>query len=106
MKVMYNLVLMEARVRELEAANEALSKRRKAKRSYIQEGGPLSLQDATDILADKDVQEQLGEEMRARVGRRRRAAAGPRHCGNCGKTGHNSRTCQEDVEMDDESDSE
>ncbi len=43
MKVMHNLVLMEARVRELEAANEALSKRRKAKRSYIQEGGPLSL---------------------------------------------------------------
>ena len=54
------------------------------------------MQDATDILAEKDVQAQLEEETRVRKGLR--------HCSNCGKTGHNSRTCQEDVCMDNVSD--
>ena len=103
---MHQVVLMDARVRELEEANAALSKRRRAKKSRIRAGGPLSMHEATDILADKDVQAQLEEEMRSGSGRTRRRAAGPRHCSNCGKTGHNSRTCQEDAEMDDESDSE
>ncbi len=64
------------------------------------------MHEATEILTDKDVQAQLEEETRSGCGRTRRRAAGPRHCSNCGKTGHNSRTCQEDVEMDEESDSE
>ena len=55
MKVMYKVVLIEARVRELEEVNVALSKRRKAKRSYIRVGGLLSMRDAIDILADRDV---------------------------------------------------
>ncbi|KAF1348299.1 hypothetical protein EJ07DRAFT_185103 [Lizonia empirigonia] len=29
-----------------------------------------------------------------------RAQPGQRHCGNCGKTGHNARTCQKDAEED------
>jgi hypothetical protein len=104
--VMHKMVLMEARVRELETANAALSKRRRTKRSRIQTGGPLTMDAATDILTNRDVQEQLAEETRAGSGRTRRAVAGPRHCGTCGKTGHNARTCQEDVEMDSKSDSE
>ena len=54
MKVMYKVVLIEARVRELEEANAALSKRRKAKRSYIRVGGLLSIRNAIDILANRD----------------------------------------------------
>lgn len=105
-KVMHKVVLMEARVRELEEANTALSKRRRAKKSRIRVGGPLSMHDATDILADRDTQAQLEEEMRSRGGRTKRRTAGPRHCSTCGKTGHNSRTCQEDIKRDSESDSE
>ncbi len=106
MQVMYEMVLLKARIKELEAANVALSKRQRAKKSRIRAGGPLNLYDATDLLDNKDVQEQLAEEIRVRGGRTRRAAGGPRRCGTCGKTGHNARTCQEDVEMDGESDSE
>jgi hypothetical protein len=31
----------------------------------------------------------------------RRGLKGPRvmHCGKCGKAGHNTRTCQEDIEV-------
>ena len=100
MKVMHEVVLVKARVRELEDANAALSKRRRAKKSRIREGGPLSVQEAVDILTDRDVQAQIEEERRSGSGRIRSRAVSTRHCKNCGKTGHNSRTCQEDVEMD------
>jgi hypothetical protein len=44
--------------------------------------------------------------MRSENNNRKRRADSPRHCGNCGKIGHNSRTCQEGIELDNESDSE
>lgn len=100
------MVLMEARVRELEEANAALSKRQRAEKARIQTGGPLRMSDATDILADRNVQAQLEEEMRSGSGHTKRHTAGLRHCSSCGKTGHNSRTCQKDVTMSDQSDSE
>jgi hypothetical protein len=106
MKVMHEVVLMKDRVRELEEANAALSKRRRARKSRIRAGGPLRVQDASNILDEKDMQAQLGEEVRARGGGTRSRATGSRHCSNCGKKGHNSRTCQEDREIDKESDSE
>jgi hypothetical protein len=105
-KVMHKMVLMEARVRELEAANAALSKRRRTKKSRIRAGGPLNVQDAGDILAERDARALVAEEKRSRGGRTRSDARCSRHCSNCGKTGHNSRTCQQDTEMDEESDSE
>jgi hypothetical protein len=93
-------------VKEFESANEALSKRQRAKKSRIRVGGSLNIYDAIDIIIEKDVQEQLVEEIRVGSGRPRRAPAGPRHCNTCGKTGHNARIYQEDVEMDEELDSE
>jgi hypothetical protein len=106
MKVMHEMVLMKDRIRELEESNEALSKRRKAKKRHVRAGGPLTMRDASNILAEKDLQAEQEEQMRAEGGRAKRRVGGVRHCGNCGKTGHNSRTCQEDIKMDGESDSE
>jgi hypothetical protein len=37
-------------------------------------------------------------------GSQERTQLAQRRCGNCGKTGHNARTCQKDVEKDSESD--
>lgn len=56
-------------------------------------------------MAEKDTQAEQEEQMRAEGSRTKRRVGGVRHCDNYGKTGHNSRTCQEDVEMDRESDS-
>ena len=61
------------------------------------------MQDATNILAEKDAQAQLEEEKR---GRTRCSAAGLRRCGNCGKTGHNSRTWQGGAKIYEEPDCE
>jgi hypothetical protein len=100
------MVLLKARVKEFESVNEALSKRRRAKKSRIRVGGPFNIYDAIDIITEKDMQEQLIEEIRVGGGRPRRTPAGPGHCNTCGKIGHNTRICQKDVEMDEELDSE
>ncbi len=99
--VMHQMVLMQDRIRTLEQANRTISKRRRAKRSRIQEGGTLDLESAREILDSKDIEKQLTQETRANGGRRKRTELNPRRCGNCGKAGHNARTCQEDEEMSD-----
>jgi hypothetical protein len=49
------VVLLKARVKEFESANEALSKRQKAKKSRIRVRRPLNIYDAIDIIIEKDV---------------------------------------------------
>lgn len=92
---------MAAELRTLQKANEALSKRRRAKKTHVRLGGPLTVGDGQDLLAQKEVQEQVERETCENGGRRIRTETAPRRCGKCGKPGHNARTCQKDVEMSD-----
>ena len=89
----HELILLRAGNRELRAANEAQSKRRRAKKSRLQQGGSLSIQEAEDLVAEKKVGEQLNEEIRRGDRYVDRAEPRARRCGTCGKTGHNARTC-------------
>jgi hypothetical protein len=91
----HSVTLLTDRVQSLERANKALSKRRKAKKTRVRLGGSLTIQDAQDILAQKEADEQLEQEMRGNGGRQRRTEPAQRRCGKCGKPGHNARTCQE-----------
>jgi hypothetical protein len=45
-------------LRTLRVANEALSKRRRAKRTRVRQGSALTIEDARDVLAQKDAEEQ------------------------------------------------
>jgi hypothetical protein len=47
----YKMTLMSAKLRILRAANEVLSKRRRAKKNRIRQGGALTVEDTHDILA-------------------------------------------------------
>jgi hypothetical protein len=94
----HSVTLLSAQVLSLQRANEALSKRRRAKKTQLRLEGSLSVQDGQDILAQKDADEQLEWEMRENGGRRRRAEPVQRRCGKCGKPGHNARTCEKDEE--------
>jgi hypothetical protein len=47
----YEMTLMSAELRILRAVNEALSKRRRAKKNRIRQGGILTIEDVYDILA-------------------------------------------------------
>jgi hypothetical protein len=99
------MTLLSAEVRTLRAPNEALSKRRRAKKTRVRQGGALTVEDAQDILAQKDVDEQVRRDLRTEGANRKAGQPSGRRCGTCGKAGHNVRTCQVDVDMSSSSDS-
>jgi hypothetical protein len=93
--IAHEMTLLRDRVRTLEKANEALSKRRRAKRTRLQAGGALTVKDAQALVAQKDADKRKrgGRLVEGEV-----SAAGTstlRRCRGCGKVGHNVRTCQE-----------
>ena len=71
----------------------------------LHQGGSLSVQEAEDLVAEKEVDEQINEEIRC-VSRTKKGELHARHCGICGNTGHNARTCQLVIETSEENDSE
>jgi hypothetical protein len=92
--IMHELALVKADNTALRGAMEMLSKRRRAKKTRLRQGGSLSQQDAQELQDQVDVAQQLKEEMRAGSGRKPRVETRARRCGICNKTGHNARTCQ------------
>ena len=100
------MVLLRAETKELRAANERLSKRRRTKKSRLQEGGSLSLQDAMVLVADRGLGGQVCEETSRSDGCITVGELRVRLCSNCKKPGHNVRTCQVVCETSEGSDSE
>jgi hypothetical protein len=104
-KIMHQLVLLKAENQNLRQANEVLSKRRRARKTRLRQGGSLSQQDAEDLQEEKDVKQQVQQELKASSGRKPREETRARRCGNCGATGHNARTCDSIEEESEEEDS-
>ena len=100
------VTILEERVRNLEGANIALSKRRRAKKSRVQKGGALSIEESQGLLAEKEKGKRPAPDEGEEGGSLSRARPTQRRCTNCGKTGHNKATCQVDIELDKESDSD
>jgi hypothetical protein len=105
-KIMHKLALLQSEVQILRQANEELSKRRRAKKTRLRQGGSLSQQEAQDLEDERDLAQQLKQETQASSGRKPREETRARRCGNCGETGHNTRTCQIVIETSEEEDSE
>ncbi|KAJ3551518.1 hypothetical protein NPX13_g11344 [Xylaria arbuscula] len=91
--IMHEVALLKARVEELEEANATLSKRRKAKKRRICNGGSLTAQDGKDLTDQRRVEEELREERRRSRGQGQRVTRRVARCRRCGTTGHNSRNC-------------
>jgi uncharacterized protein YaiL (DUF2058 family) len=102
----HQVTLLTAETRTLRKANEALSKRRRAKKTRLRQGGALTVEDAHDIMAQKEVDEQIRRDKRSREAFSKKGNSGVRHCSVCEKTGHNARTCQEFKDISSSSDSE
>jgi hypothetical protein len=105
-KVMHQLALLRAENQSLRAANEALSKRRTAKKQRLRQRGSLTVQDAQDLQGQRDIEVQIKEETQAGSGRKPRTETRARRCGKCGEPGHNARTCRVDIETSEEDESE
>ena len=77
----------------LRAANEALSKRRRAKKTRVRQGGALTIEDIQDVLAQKEAEEQARRDKRSKGDRQNKRQPSRRRCSTCEETGHNTRTC-------------
>jgi AraC-like DNA-binding protein len=105
-KLAHGMVLLRAETKELRTANERLSKRRKTKKTRLQDGGSLSLQEATTLMGDKGFGGRDCEETSRSGGRTTAGELRVRLCSNCKKPGHKARTCQVVCETSEDSDSE
>jgi hypothetical protein len=101
MAVMHEVALLRSEVSSLRKANEALSKRRRAKRTRVQLGGSLAIQDAQGVLGQRAVGGEGAQETQPDGGGAGGGRTKVRCCSVCGKPGHNARTCQEGAEASD-----
>ena len=99
--VMHQVALLQSEVSSLRKANEALSKRRRAKKTRVQLGGSLTIQDAQEVLGQRAVGGEGVQETQPESGGAGGGRTRVRCCGVCGKPGHNARTCQEVAESSD-----
>lgn len=99
--IMHQVTLLRTEVSSLRMANEALSKRRRAKKTRVQLGGSITVQDAQDLLAQKVVSGKAGQEMQQDGSGAGGARTKIRCCSVCGKPGHNARTCQKGTKASD-----
>ena len=99
--IMYRMAFLTAENASLRKANEALSKRRRAKKTHIQLGGSLIVQDVKDQLGQKAAVGEVAQEKEQDGGGVGGGRTKVRCCGVCGKPGHNARTCQEVAEASD-----
>ncbi|ELR10113.1 hypothetical protein GMDG_08724 [Pseudogymnoascus destructans 20631-21] len=53
-RIAHQMTLIQEEVRTLRKANRALSKRRKAKRTRVQDGWSLTIEDAQKLIAEKE----------------------------------------------------
>ena len=95
---MHKVALLAEENRELRQANDILSRRRRAKRTRLQNRGSLTIQEGQDSIDQMDVNMQVMAESSRSGSQGSSVRPRVRHCGTCGKTGHNARTCQEGIE--------
>jgi hypothetical protein len=80
-----------------------MTKRKMRKRKQIQHGGTMEYGEAAAKVATAASVAAGRSKKAPGGGDQERAQPTLRRCGNCGGTGHNSRTCKKDTEDDCES---
>jgi hypothetical protein len=96
--LLHKIALLEAENRDLRQPNNMLSRRRRGKRTRLQKRGNITIGDAQDSINQMDVNTQVMAELSRGDGQGSSGQPRVRRCGTCGKTGHNTRTCQEGIE--------
>ncbi len=102
--IMHKMALLRAENKTLQEANATLSKRRRARKTRLHQGGSMTIAEGQALQEQKDVEQQVQQEIRQSRGRKPRVERKGRRCGACGKPGHNARTCQITLERSNEED--
>lgn len=93
-RIQQELTLIKAELKRVQAANNEQSRRRRTKRQLLQEGGALDIQEVQELDDQTAVETQISKEEGQSRRNKRQGESHSRHCGVCGGTGHNKRTCQ------------
>jgi len=102
--MLHQNALLVARIHEVEEQLAVITKRKSRKRKRIQQGGTMEYGTAAaQVAAEASTAPQESKKARS-SGNQEPAQPALRRCGNCGKTGHNARTCKKDIEASSESD--
>jgi len=90
--MMHSAILLKAKVKALQEANQTKKRRARNRKVRIQNGGSLTIQEGEELVREARIgQVESGgtEETRSQKGQRRR-------CRLCNQVGHNARTCEKD----------
>jgi len=91
--IAHRLTLIEDRVKTLEKANEALSKRRRAKQTRIQEGETCTRDAVVVLITAKEAKQSKRQKRSKREGDEEAGLLAPQCCRKYRQAGHNVRTC-------------
>jgi hypothetical protein len=100
--VAHKLVLSQKRIAELEAANEAATRRKSHKRKRIQKEGTLTVEEGLRLTTLKEFAARSDGKKAKKRARVEVGEPSQRRCRRCGEAGHNSRTCKQEVTIDSE----
>jgi hypothetical protein len=100
--VAHKLVLSQKRIAELEAANEAATRRKSHKRKRVQKEGILTVEDRVRLTTLKEFNARSDGKKAKKRARVEVGEPSQRHCRRCSEAGHNSRTCKQETVIDSE----
>ncbi len=95
----HKLVLAQQQIAELQAANEAATRRKLHKRKRVKAEGTLLVEDGQRLAALKEFRVRSDGKKPKKAGRAQEGKPSQRRCRRCNQTGHNARTCKIDVEV-------
>jgi hypothetical protein len=100
--VAHKLVLSQKRIAELEAANEAATRRKSHKRKRVQKEGVLTVEDGVRLTNLKKFNARSDEKKATKRACIKVGKPSQRRCRRCSEVGHNSRTGKQEVAIDSE----
>jgi hypothetical protein len=100
--VAHKLVLSQKRIAELEAANEAATRRKSHKRKRVQKEGTLTVEEGVRLTTLKEFAARSDGKKAKKRARVEAGELSQRRCRRCSETGHNSRTCKQEAAVESE----
>ena len=95
-KVAHERAILEVENAALRAENTRQKRKRATRRTFVADGGVLTIQEGQDEVQNREVEAQIrkeAERSRARATRVYASARAPRRCSLCESLEHDSRTC-------------
>jgi hypothetical protein len=105
-RMAYEITLLSIEVYILRVINKTLSKYYRTKKARVRQGSELTIKDAQDIISQKDIDKQVQRDIYTAGGSRKEKQPSRRYYRICRKTSHNTRICQETVDISSSSDSD